>query len=127
MTNIERHAQLLREEVTFEHIRREEEARTTALEAFQKADDFQHLQNFQALETALNPPMYDDKLDWLRRRTYNGTAEWLMKNDAYIKWLDTTTRAAEILWLQGIPGAGKNSPAVWRYPAFWRRLMLNSR
>ena len=110
--NIERHGQLLREEVTFEHIRLENEHRAKSLKAFQKAEDDQLRQKFQALEMSVRPRLYDDKLDWLRSRTCQGTAKWLAKEDAFTTWLDTSKQSSKILWLQGIPGAGNPSAII---------------
>ncbi len=56
--NIERHSQLLRDGVTFEHIAMEQEARVKSLEAFQRASDFQITQSFRGLETAVGPRSY---------------------------------------------------------------------
>ncbi len=83
-SNIDRHSRLIREEVTFEHIRLENQARVKSLEAFRKSDEFQAQQNYQALEVAVGPRFYDDKLDWLRSRMSKDTAKWLAREKALV-------------------------------------------
>jgi hypothetical protein len=51
VSNIERHALLMRNEVTLEHTKEEHEARTRALAHFEQTKDFQELGRFQALMT----------------------------------------------------------------------------
>lgn len=105
---LDRHAQLLRDEVTFEHIRLEHQGRADALASFQKIQKVQLRQSFGILQTAISPRLYHDKQDWLRSRACRDTAEWLTKEDDFKKWLDiSVSPEKKILWLQGIPGAGK--------------------
>jgi len=105
--NIERHARLLTENITIEHIIQAKEARILSLQASKDSEDFQAKQKFQALETAICPQMYDERLDWLRRRTSPGTARWLARDHTFCQWLDTGSQSTSLLWLQGIPGAGE--------------------
>lgn len=105
--NIERHARLLGENITFESIKREHEARLRAFAEYQEAETSRANQKFHALQTALCPPKYDDKLEWLSSRTCPGTASWLEREEAFTKWTDVSSNLTALLWLQGIPGAGK--------------------
>ncbi|KAH6845632.1 hypothetical protein B0I37DRAFT_407111 [Chaetomium sp. MPI-CAGE-AT-0009] len=111
--NIERHARLLGENITFESIKREHEARLRAFAEYQEAETFRANQKFHALKTALCPRMYDDKLEWLSSRTYPGTAGWLAREEAFREWMDVSSSSKTLLWLQGIPGAGKSFLACW--------------
>lgn len=104
--SIERHARLLGENITFEHIRRENEGRINMFEKFQEIDRHRVTQKFQALETAICPWMYDEKLEWLRKRTYPGTAKWLSRDLSFHQWVDVSSQSTTLLWLKGIPGAG---------------------
>lgn len=105
--NIERHARLLGENITFESIKREHEARLRSFAEYQEAETFRANQKFHALETALCPRMYKDKLEWLSSRTCPGTASWLAREKAFCEWTDVASSSTTLLWLQGIPGAGK--------------------
>ncbi|SPO07054.1 uncharacterized protein DNG_09748 [Cephalotrichum gorgonifer] len=111
--NIERHAQLLGSNITFEHIKREADARVSSLKEFRESELARAKQKFQALETAICPPVYDDRLDWLRTRTCPGTAKWLAQDQVFNQWMDLSSQATRLLWLQGIPGAGKTFLASW--------------
>ncbi|KAI0198370.1 hypothetical protein F4808DRAFT_462839 [Astrocystis sublimbata] len=105
--HLEKHTALLRNEVSLQHIRAEHEARTKALEHFDQTTDFQQLQKFEAMRTQISPQTYYDRLDWLLNRSFNGSAEWLLKDTSFLGWLDTKSHAAPLLWFYGIPGAGK--------------------
>jgi hypothetical protein len=111
--NIERHVRLLSDNVTFEDIRRAEEARAASFREFRDAEAHRSKQRFQALETAINPRMYDDRLSWLDRRMCPGTSDWLGLDRDFCKWLDKSDQTIGLLWLQGIPGAGE-----WRLYLF---------
>jgi len=110
---IELHARLLRDNVTFEDIRRAEEARAATFRKFREDEARRSKEKFQALETAINPRMYDDRLSWLDRRMCPGTSDWLGQDREFCKWLDKSDQTIRLLWLQGIPGAG-----MWRFYLF---------
>lgn len=106
--SIERHARLLRTNVTLDHIRQEIEDRAKMFEKFDEIDVYRVTQKFQALEMAIRPQMYDDKLEWLKRRIYPGTAKWLSKDLSFHQWIDVSSQSTNLLWLVGIPGAGES-------------------
>lgn len=105
--NLERHARLLGENITFEHIRREHEARAKLFEEFQQSEVFRTKQMFQAIESLICPQMYDDRLHWLQTRTCRGTASWLARDRVFSQWMNMDSPFPRLLWLQGIPGAGE--------------------
>ena len=105
--NIERHARLLGENITLESIKREHDARLRAFAEYKEAETSRANQKFHALQTALCPPMYDGKLEWLSSRTYPGTMSWLAREKEFTGWTDLSSNSTTLLWLQGIPGAGK--------------------
>lgn len=112
--NIEKHAQLIGENITSEHIRRQEEARVKSFEEFREAEEHRAEQRFQALKTSVRPRLYNEKLDFLKRRVCPGTAEWLGKDRTFLDWVDIGSQSTtSSLWLQGIPGAGKTFLASW--------------
>ncbi|KAL2130332.1 hypothetical protein VTI74DRAFT_6583 [Chaetomium olivicolor] len=104
---IERHTTWMRSEVTTQRIREEREFRTTSLAHFNKEQDFQELQKFQTLKTRVSPQIYDDRLDWLLNRSCKTSAGWLVSDPSFLEWLDMSKPATRLLWLRGIPGAGK--------------------
>ncbi|KAF4628634.1 hypothetical protein G7Y89_g9520 [Cudoniella acicularis] len=109
--NIEKHSQILRSEVTIGHIRKAHEARAHAFDSFKRIEDSQASQRFQSLETAITPRFYDNELDRLRRQSCQGTTKWLLQNSIFNQWLDVSSPSIDLLWLQGIPGAGKTFTA----------------
>ncbi|KAK4244292.1 hypothetical protein C7999DRAFT_44010 [Corynascus novoguineensis] len=107
VSNIERHTTLMRSEVTMQRISEEHEFRAKSLAHFDRETDFQELQKFQLLKTRVSPRIYDDRLDWLLNRSCKASAEWLVTDNIFQGWLDMSNPAVRLLWLQGIPGAGK--------------------
>ncbi|KAF7118883.1 hypothetical protein CNMCM5793_008519 [Aspergillus hiratsukae] len=106
-THIERHALLMRNEVRLEHIREEHDARLRAFEHFKNAEKSDRLQQFYAIKADMGPMTYDDKLNWYHSRVCEGTGTWLFQDDVVKDWLDVSGGSSRVLWLQGIPGAGK--------------------
>jgi len=107
VSNIERHTTLMTNEVTLQHIREEHELRAQSLAHFDQETDFQESQKFRTLETRVSPRNYDDRLDSLLNRSYEGSVKWLLSNKSFLEWLDNSNPALRLLWLQGIPGAGE--------------------
>jgi len=107
VSNIERHSSLFRNEVTLRHIQEEHEARTRLLAHFDQETEFQDREKFKALRTQVSPVTYDRRLDWLLNRSCDNSAEWLLQDDRFLAWIDISNRATRLLWLQGIPGAGR--------------------
>lgn len=106
--SIERHTRLLETNITLDHIRRQTEERARMLRRFHEIDVHRVTQKFQALEMAICPRMYDDRLEWLRTRTCPGTAKWLSKDLSFHQWIDVSSQSTRLLWLVGIPGAGES-------------------
>lgn len=96
----------MRDEVSFQHIREEHEARAKALTHFDQEAANQELQKFLALRGRIDPQVYDDRLDWLLNRLSEGSTGWLMRDKIFLDWLDISKSTARLLWLRGIPGAG---------------------
>lgn len=105
--NFQKHANLLRSEVTYLDIVEAKADRDRSSEQIKKEDAFRELQKYLGLKSRLSPIMHDDRLDWLRNRTMPVCATWLLDDDTFCEWLDTSQSTIVCLWLQGIPGAGK--------------------
>ncbi|MCJ1267692.1 hypothetical protein MMC22_007578 [Lobaria immixta] len=107
ITHITRHTSLMRNEVRLEHIREEHDARLRALEHFEESEKSNRQREYHTIKIAISPKFYDDKLDWVYGRICEGTGKWLMGDSTFAKWLDVADLSTKIIWLQGIPGAGK--------------------
>jgi hypothetical protein len=51
------------------------------------------------------------------RSEYSGTGQWLLKEDKFSKWFDPDFCSNPLLWLSGIPGAGKCHFPQAKFPA----------
>ncbi|KAK2764389.1 hypothetical protein FQN54_009083 [Arachnomyces sp. PD_36] len=105
--NIERHGLLMTNEVNLEHIREAHDTRIKALDHYTRTREFQERQDFEAVETHISPRFYDGELDRLLRTVCHGTGRWLQREETFSQWLDHANTSVKLLWLQGIPGAGK--------------------
>jgi hypothetical protein len=92
-------------EVNLEHITEAHDARNAALDHYERTREFQERQEFEAVDTYIRPRLYDNELDRLRRTYCKDTGRWLQK--ALYGWLDPADATTRLVWLQGIPGAGK--------------------
>ncbi|KAL6403418.1 NACHT domain protein [Ilyonectria robusta] len=106
-SQVERHTALMRNEVRLEHIREEHDARLRALEHFERTERSNRQQEYNIIKTDVSPTFCDDKLYQIRNQTCKGTGKWLLQDDVFLKWLDVANRSTDLLWLHGIPGAGK--------------------
>ncbi|KAJ0108128.1 uncharacterized protein J7T55_007247 [Diaporthe amygdali] len=106
-SHIERLSRLMRIDFRLEHIQQEHEFRKDALEVFRIQTKKTREQEFHCIKTALNPCSFDETLYHLRSVCSLGSGDWLFKNDIYTRWLDGSQARSRVLWLRGIPGAGK--------------------
>lgn len=107
-SHIERHATMMRTEVRLEHIKEEHDARLRAMEHFEKNEQEHRRQEHNRILTDINPKFYDSELDKISRRLCEGTGKWLLRDDKFTGWLDPDKAGDKILWLDGIPGAGRS-------------------
>jgi hypothetical protein len=98
---------LMRTEVRLEHIREEHGARQRALDDFEKSERERMRQEFHRIQTDIAPKFYHDKLAGISSTVCEGTGRWLLRQNDFVKWLDPTSTANSLLWLHGIPGAGR--------------------
>ncbi|KAJ6149060.1 NACHT nucleoside triphosphatase [Penicillium samsonianum] len=108
VSNIERHSFLLRDEVNLEHISEAHQARVIDFDRWAATFEFQARQNYNELETFISPRLYDDELDRFQRNLCERTGRWIQRDKAISKWLDPNDTTNRLIWLQGIPGAGKS-------------------
>ena len=107
--HIGRLTRLMRTEIRLEHIQQEYEFRKDALEGFKAQKREARRQEFHRIITSLNPCRYDDTLYHLRGRRCWETRGWLFADGTYMKWLNSSHEENQILWLKGIPGAGRHT------------------
>ena len=76
------------------------------------------LENLEAKESAKK---YDTVMEWIAgaqthldheafcaiRDEYKGSGDWILKHEKVQNWREADTPVSSILWLNGIPGAGK--------------------
>lgn len=105
--NIEKHRLLLCNEITLSDVLEAHAARQKALEHYAETREFQDRQDFHSMETYIRPPSYDEDLDRIRNGRCEGTGSWLLQDKQFVNWAEGKDKAPQILWLQGIPGAGK--------------------
>lgn len=103
----------MRSKVRLEHVREEYEARLRAMEHFENTEKANRLQEYHIIEAGVSPKFYDDKLVWINSRTCEGTEKWLKRSTTLAKWLDFSKKPSKVLWLQGIPGAGKHETSMY--------------
>ncbi|SCO12073.1 uncharacterized protein FFE2_12505 [Fusarium fujikuroi] len=105
--NIEKHRLLLCNEITLNDILEAHTARKKALEHYAETREFQERQDFHSMETYIRPPSYDEDLDRICNSRCQGTGSWLAQDQQFVSWAEGKEKSAQVLWLQGIPGAGK--------------------
>ncbi|KAM0344160.1 hypothetical protein ACHAPU_007882 [Fusarium lateritium] len=104
---LEDHTSYLRNEVRLQDIQEAYEARQFAIKSFAKLEESDRRQEYAALETAIRPVFHDEKLDHVLTRVCDGTGDWLIKDEDIKRWFKATPGSGKIIWICGIPGAGK--------------------
>lgn len=99
---------MLRNEVRLEHIQAEYEARERDNERFRTLRDSTMRLEYEALVRNLGPPDLDTKLYWVHEEFCEDTGNWLLEDTDMQGWLNGGTDGSQsLIWLRGIPGAGK--------------------
>lgn len=81
--------------------------REASMKAFESQYEFQLRQDFEAAISSLNARIYDKDMERFKAQMDPASGSWLDNNENFNAWLDSTHRSRRVLWLQGIPGAGK--------------------
>ncbi|EHK42065.1 hypothetical protein TRIATDRAFT_295808 [Trichoderma atroviride IMI 206040] len=105
--NIGRSTNLMRTKVTLEHIREEYEHRQRASAHFKATQKSNMRQEYNVIKTDISPQSYGADLYRIRGQVCAGTGNWLKQDSDFKKWLDVDDDSTRMLWLCGIPGAGK--------------------
>ncbi|KAF5712258.1 Nacht domain-containing protein [Fusarium mundagurra] len=101
------HRDLIRREVHMEEIRRADEMRNRELQHFVQTEENNIAQEYASHRAHLAPKNYDADLYRFSESVCDGTGKWLFRNESFQNWLAGIEKAKPILWLRGIPGAGK--------------------
>lgn len=108
----------MRNEVFLEHLRDGHGTHQVAVEALHHSEKTNRILEFQAIKTNISPISYDNKLNWIHGRVWQGTGTWLLEDKVFKNWLDVVVDEKErILWLHGIPGCGQcmNTSLLFEY------------
>ncbi|KAI3585513.1 hypothetical protein IWW34DRAFT_897573 [Fusarium oxysporum f. sp. albedinis] len=101
------HRDLIRKEVRMEEIRRADELRNRELQHFVQTEENNIAQEYASHRAHISPKSYDGDLYRFSEAVCNGTGKWLFRDLSFQNWLAGKEKAKPILWLRGIPGAGK--------------------
>ncbi|PKK48953.1 hypothetical protein CI102_7960 [Trichoderma harzianum] len=112
MDHIGRHTKLMRNKVRLEHLREEYEHRQRAFDHFEATQKSNMRQEYNIVKTDISPRFYDAELYRIRGQVCKGTGNWLKQASDFKKWLNGDDDSTRILWLCGIPGAGKTHLAA---------------
>ncbi|KAL9122534.1 MAG: hypothetical protein Q9187_000916 [Circinaria calcarea] len=105
--NIRRHKLLVTDEVTLANITEAYKARERAYEEYDKNQQEWDRLNFAEVNRSIAPSMYDHELERLGSKCNRVTGEWMRTEDAFCDWSDLKSPMTRIIWLVGIPGAGR--------------------
>ncbi|PVH69331.1 hypothetical protein DL98DRAFT_625565, partial [Cadophora sp. DSE1049] len=115
LDNLNRHRNLIREqaivvsfqrkELFIEQHKRDVEGRSRSLKERQKAEQWRKYLDVVEWFSAANSIEADHANYQEARRL--GTGDWILKNEEVRNWLESDVPESSILWIKGIPGAGK--------------------
>ncbi|KAF5667794.1 NACHT domain-containing protein [Fusarium heterosporum] len=95
---LEEHTGYLRNEVRLQDIQEASEARQHAIKSFAKLEESDRRQEYEALETAIRPVFYGQKLGHLLNRVCDGTGDWLIENEDMRRWFRVLPGSEKIIW-----------------------------
>lgn len=107
LRNIRRHKLLVTDEVTLANITEAYKAREREYEEYDKNQQNWDRLNFEEVKRSLALNTYDHELDRLSKKRSKVTGEWLGAEDAFCDWSNLKSSITRIIWLVGIPGAGR--------------------
>ncbi|MCJ1431111.1 hypothetical protein MMC27_000462 [Xylographa pallens] len=110
--NIIYHKELLSSEVTVADIRKAFAAHSLALKEYENNSSFREQQDFDSMKVALAPRLYDVDLEQILESRCRNTCKWVFDESLLRDWSIFHKDRVPILWLSGIPGAGKTHLAA---------------
>ena len=106
--HIKQHSSLIRNEVRLEHIRLEYDLRDKAFEHFERSEAANQRAEYGRIREDIKPQSHEDQFALYRGCICSGTGDWLFRDASFKRWFDPTDTTIKMLWLKGIPGAGKS-------------------
>ena len=94
-------------EVTLAHITEAYAARASADDKYRRDQEHDERIEFQYIFNSLSPQLYDAQLERITQRCSIQAGEWMENDQRFSDWQDSTNQSARVLWLTGIPGAGR--------------------
>lgn len=107
LSDLDRHKELVDREASTTHIAEARAARQAAQKAEETTRAYREKQNLLQIKIWLGPVDYDAFLAKLRSPYSTITGLWFVQENGVQEWLDKTDNSKRLLWLTGIPGAGK--------------------
>jgi hypothetical protein len=109
LRNLERSKQLLLTSADVAHFREAQEARFKFQDYIKEEGNRARRERKSRVRSWLKPHPHTNQHHDLRqvRQQYPQTAKWIFQELAWKDWLRTSRDTARVLWLSGIPGAGK--------------------
>lgn len=109
LQNLERSKRLLFSSANIAHIQEAQDARLRTEESFKEQRERARKERRMTAQTWLNAFQHRNQQDELRslRKKYPETASWLFTSSVWRNWWTSNGDDERVLWLSGIPGAGK--------------------
>lgn len=109
LSNLERSKQLLLTSADIAHFREAQEARFKFQNYIGEERKKARIERKSSIRSWLKPHLHVHQHHDLRqvRQQYPQTTKWIFQELAWKDWLRTGRDIARVLWLSGIPGAGK--------------------
>ncbi|GME30106.1 uncharacterized protein LTHEOB_10928 [Neofusicoccum parvum] len=111
--NIAKNRAMMDSAVTLKDITEAHQARIDAYEKYERDYEFQQRQDFEIAKASLSPNLYYTELGKIGDRCSVDSMKWLHDVKAFETWLDSANDVSRLLWLQGIPGAGKSERSLF--------------
>ncbi|KAE8448004.1 hypothetical protein EG329_009927 [Mollisiaceae sp. DMI_Dod_QoI] len=109
LLNLQRHRILIESHANVSEIKTSQAARELAEKAFQEADEARKDSQRVSVRTWLSARnvQLDHEVHTGVRKLYPSTGLWVLQKTAISAWHDNQHTAGSLVWIHGIPGAGK--------------------
>ncbi|KIW74701.1 hypothetical protein Z517_11471 [Fonsecaea pedrosoi CBS 271.37] len=109
VTNLERSKELFYSSASIAHYQAAQEARQQIEVIFKTQQETARIEKRTYVHGWLSPPEHRERHEQLceLRSEYPQTAQWIFEEPCWKNWLNNEEQSGRILWVSGIPGAGK--------------------
>lgn len=114
LENFRRHKALVGTQASlyqFEEIQRMRVTAEAEFQALREAEDLRRRSAVQDWLSAANTEL-DQEIKATVRADYPGVCRWILDNKNVQAWRGSSSRSSPLLWVNGIPGAGKQTNAL---------------